>query len=291
MFTLSCESTVDLNLQYLTKRNIPVISYTYTVDGVEYEDDMRAGNGLAIFYNQLAAGKMPSTSLINVERYKQFFRSLLTSGDVLHVAFSGGLSQSANNAKLAAEQLQREFPDRKVLVVDSLCACVGYGMFVDSVADVRDSGKSLDEAYAWAMDNRLNVHHQFFPTTLTYFRRSGRVSGLKAFVGNIFKLCPIMRVDSCGKLIAYSKVMSESKAITKTLQEVEAKILDGQDYNGKLWVGHSDYISCANKIVTELKAKYPKADVRIYDIGPVIASHCGPGTLAVFFWGRSPRGK
>ena len=289
MFTLSCESTVDLNLAYLTRRNVAALAYTYTVGDVEYEDDMRAGNGLAVFYSQLASGKQPSTSLINVERYLDFFRAMLAKGDVLHVAFSGGLSKSADNAKLAADELAKEFPDRKIYVVDSLCACVGYGMFVDSIADVRDSGASIDEAYKWAMDNRLTVNHQFFPTTLAYFKRSGRVSGAKAFFGDLFKLCPIMKVDANGKLVAYAKVMSETKAIAKTLDEVAAKIQDGEQYCGKLWVGHSDYISCANKIVTELTRRYPKADVRTYDIGPVIASHCGPGTLAVFFVGTPSR--
>lgn len=286
MFTLSCESTVDLNLQYLIKRNIPAIAYTYIIDGKEYSDDMRAGNGLALFYNQLVSGKQPSTSLINVERYTEFFRSMLEKGDLLHVAFSSGLSQSANNAIAAAEALKKEFPNRKIYVVDSTCASVGYGLFVDSVADVRDSGASIEATYQWAMDNRRNVQHQFFPTTLTYFRRSGRVSGMAAFFGNILKLCPIMRVNHNGKLVAYAKVMSEKKAIAKTLEEVAANIRDGSAYDGKLWVGHSDYISCANNIVAELKVRYPRADVRTYDIGPVIASHCGPGTLAVFFWGN-----
>ena len=288
MFILSCESTVDLNLEYLTKRKIPAIAYTYTIDGTEYADDMRAGNGLAVFYNHLIAGKTPSTSLINVERYAEFFRSTSANGDVLHVASSGGLSQSAHNAKIAADLVAKEFPERKIFVVDSLCASVGYGLFVDSVADVRDSGATVEQAYRWAIDNRSSVHHQFFPTTLTYFKRSGRVSGAKAFFGNIFKLCPIMRVNNEGKLIAYAKVMSENKAIDKTLQEVANNIRDGEQYSGKLWVGHSDYISCANKIVAQLKAHYPKADIRTYDIGPVIASHCGPGTVAVFFCG-APR--
>lgn len=285
MFTLSCESTVDLTLAYLTKRNISALAYTYTIDGVEYTDDMRAGNGLSIFYSQLIAGKQPNTSLINVERYTEFFRSMLDKGDVLHIAFSSGLSQSYSNAVIAAELIAKEYPKRKIYVVDSGCACVGYGLFVDSVADIRDSGANIDKTYKWAMDNRRNVQHQFFPTTLTYFRRSGRVSGMQAFFGNILKLCPIMRVNYDGKLIAYAKVMSETKAIAKTLDEIAAHIRDSAEYDGKLWVGHSDYISCANRIVTELKARYPKADIRIYDIGPVIASHCGPGTLAVFFWG------
>ena len=133
MFTLSCESTTDLTLNHFNKRGISALPYTYTVDGVEYADDMREGNGLAIFYNHLIAGKRPTTSLINVEKYAAFFRPLLEKGDLLHVAFGSGLSQSASNAILAAEKLKEEFPERKIYVVDSLCACVGYGLFVDKI--------------------------------------------------------------------------------------------------------------------------------------------------------------
>ena len=287
MFILSCESTTDLTLQHFNKRSIPVLPYTYTVDGVEYADDMREGNGLALFYNQLTSGKHPTTSLINVDRYTAFFRPLLEKGDLLHVAFGSGLSQSAANAALAAEALKKEYPNRKIFVVDSLCACVGYGLFVDTLADMRDEGKDIAEIYEWAMNNRLKVNHQFFSTTLTYFRRSGRISGPAALIGNMLKLCPIMHLNAEGKIIAYAKVMSESKAISKTLDEVERLIDNGRDYCGKLWISHSQYISCANKVAAELKALYPKADVRIFDIGPVIASHCGPGTLAIYFFGNA----
>ena len=287
MFILSCESTTDLTLKHFSKRKVPVLHYSYTVDGVSYIDDMREGNGLAIFYNQLSLGKRPTTSLINVEKYTEFFRLLLQQGDVLHVAFSSGLSQSASNAMLAAEALKEEFPDRKIYVVDSLCASVGFGLFVDALADMRDEDKDIEEVYEWAMANRGKVNHQFFSTTLTYFRRSGRISGPAALIGNMLKLCPIMHLDGKGKIVAYTKVMSESKAITKTLDEIATLIDDGWDYGGKLWIGHSNYISSANKIMAELTNRYPNADVRVFDIGPVIASHCGPGTLAIFFFGAA----
>ena len=289
MFTLSCESTTDLNLQHFNKRNVPVLPYTYTVDGVDYVDDMREGNGLAIFYNQLASGKRPTTSLINVERYLDFFRPLLEKGDLLHIAFSSTLSHSCQNAMLAAEALKQEFPNRKIYVVDSYCACVGYGILVDTLADLRDNGKNIDYLYDWAQNNKLRVHHHFFSTTLTYFRRSGRLSGPAALIGNMLKLCPVVRLDANGKMIAYAKVMSESKAINKMLGDISVLIENGREYSGKLWLAHSDYISIANKVVEELKQTYPKADIRLFDIGPVVASHCGPGTLSMYFFGSAPR--
>ena len=287
MFTLSCESTTDLNIFHFNKRNVPVLPYTYTVDGVEYVDDMREGNGLAVLYSQLALGKHPTTSLINVERYLDFFRPLLEKGDLLHVAFSSSLSHSCQNAMLAAEALKQEFPHRKIYVVDSLCACVGYGILVDDLADLRDKGKNVDYLYNWALNNRLSVNHYFFSTTLTYFRRSGRLSGPAALIGNMLKLCPIVRLDGSGKMIAYAKVMSESKAVNKILADVAEVIENGTSYSGKLWLAHSDYIAVAKRVVAILKETYPKADVRLFDIGPVVASHCGPGTLSMYFHGAT----
>ena len=285
MFTLSCESTVDLTQEHLAKRNIPVLAYTYTVDGVEYIDDLRAGNGLALFYNQLAAGKMPSTSLINVDRYMEFFRAILEKGDLLHISFSSALSHSADNALKAAELLKTEFPTRRIYVVDSLCACVGYGLFVDCIADLRDEGKDIDYLYKWAQDKRYNVQHLFFSTTLKYFKRSGRLSGPAALFGSLLRLCPIMHTNREGKMIAYAKVMSETKAIAKTLEDIAKTIDNGGEYDGKIWLAHSDYISSATKMVEQLKIAYPKADIRVFDIGPVVASHCGPGTQSVYYWG------
>ena len=289
MFTLSCESTTDLTLQHWSKRNVPVLPYTYSVDGVEFADDMREGNGLAIFYNQLNSNKRPMTSLINVEKYTEFFRPLLEKGDLLHVAFGSGLSHSCANAIFAAEELKKEFPDRKIYVVDSLAACVGYGILVDVMADLRDEGKNIDELFDWANDNKLKVHHHFFSTTLTYFRRSGRLSGPAALIGNVLKICPIVRLNAECKMIAYTKVMGESKALGKMLADIEGLVEDGHDYSGRMWLAHSDYISMAMKAVEELKKSYPKADIRVFDIGPVVGAHCGPGTLSMYFWGAADR--
>ena len=285
MYTISCESTVDLDLQHMNNRQIPTIAYTYTIDGQEYVDDMRSGNGLALFYNKLAAGKNSHTSLINVERYKDFFRPLLDKGDLLHVVFSSALSNSVVNALNAAEQLREEYPDRKIYILDSTCACVGLGMFADCLADLRDSGKNIDEVYQWALLNRGKVHHIFYSTTLTYFRRSGRVGAATALVGNLLHICPVMNTDINGKIVPVARCMSETKAVGKLLDKIAQTVRDGADYDGKLWLGHSDYISAANNVATKLKLAYPKADIRLFDIGPVIASHCGPGTVFVCYWG------
>ena len=144
-FQLSCESTVDLSYDYISGRDISVIFYTYAVDGKEYVDDMgRNPNALPEFFQLLKEGKMPATSQINTFRYEEYFEELLKKGDVLHIAFGTGMTPSYRNAVEAAEILKKKYPDRKLVVIDSLCSCFGYGILVDSAADMRDKGASLE---------------------------------------------------------------------------------------------------------------------------------------------------
>ena len=174
-FILSCCSTVDLPYSYMESRHIPVLFYTYVVDGVTYDDDMgRDPQALPRFYQFLREGRLPQTSQINVAQYAEFFESLLQQGDVLHIAFTSGQSGSVHNAFLAADMLKEKYPDRKLVVIDSLCSSSGYGLLVDTVADMRDAGATQDEAAQWVLDNRNKVHHQFFSTDMTQFRRTGR---------------------------------------------------------------------------------------------------------------------
>ena len=177
-FQLSCESTVDMPYSHIHGRDIPVLFYSYTVDGTQYIDDMgRDPEALPRFYRFLAEGKLPSTSQLNTVQYMEFFEPLLQKGDLLHIAFGSGMTNSVANAFQAAEQLREKYPDRRLVVIDSLCSSSGYGLIEDTAADMRDEGKTVDETEAWVMSMRNRVHHQFFSTDLTFFRRSGRVSG------------------------------------------------------------------------------------------------------------------
>ena len=145
-FILSCESTIDLPYSYCEQRDIPVLFYSYQVDGVSYEDDMgRDPEALPQFYGFLDAGKLPSTAQLNEFQYETFFDALLQQGDVLHIAFGSGMTASVQNAMLAAETLREKYPERKLTVIDSLCSSSGYGLLVDGAADLRDEGRSMDE--------------------------------------------------------------------------------------------------------------------------------------------------
>lgn len=288
-FTLSCCSTVDLPYSYMESRDIPVLFYTYVVDGVEYDDDMgRDPEALPRFYRFIREGKLPQTSQINVAAYMEFFERLLQKGDLLHIAFTSGQSGSVHNAFLAAEELRQKYPDKKLIVIDSLCSSSGYGLLVDSAADLRDQGKSLEEVEQWVLAHRNRVHHQFFSSDMTQFRRTGRVSGAAATVATVLNICPIMRLDDTGSIKAYSKVRGKKKAVEVTVETMAQCAEGGADYDGKCFVCHSQCPQDAQLLIDAIEQRFPKLKgrIRLCDIGTIIGSHAGPGTVAVFFYGN-----
>ena len=289
-FTLSCCSTVDLPYSYMENRDIPVLFYTYVVDGREYDDDMgRDPEALPRFYTFLKEGKLPQTSQINVAAYTEFFEKLLDKGgDVLHIAFTSGQFGSVHNAFLAAEELKDRYPGQRLVVIDSLCSSSGYGLLVDYAADMRDEGKTLDEVAQWVLDNRNKVHHQFFSSDMTQFHRTGRVSGAAAAVATVLNICPIMRLDDKGAIKAYSKVRGKKKAVETTVDTMEQCARNGRDYDGKCFVCHSQCPEDARLVIEAVEERFPKlkGKIRLCDIGTIIGSHAGQGTVAVFFMGN-----
>ncbi len=288
-FILSCESTVDLPYSYVTGRGLEILFYTYSVDGKTYVDDMgKDPESLPNFYKHLAEGHIPTTSQINQYAYEEFFRKILSEGhDLLHLCFGTGMTNSYNQALLAQESIIKEFPERKLIVIDTTCSSSGYGLIVDDAADLYEEGKSIDEIASFVESNKLNIHHQFFTTDLKYFKRTGRVSGPAASIGAILKICPLMHLNKKGKIIAYSKVMGKKKAINATLDWMEEHANNGKDYNGKCFISHSNALEDANTVKGLIEERFPnlKGKVKIYDIGTIIASHTGPGTVALYFQG------
>ncbi len=292
-FLLSCESTVDVPFAYMHSRGIPVIFYSYIIDEQPYPDDMgRDPEALPRFYAFLDAGKLPSTSQINQFAYYDYFKELLEQGgDVLHIAFGSGMTQSVNQAYEAAEQLRAEFHGPAAGSDRLLCSSSGYGLLVDGAADLRDADKSMDETIDWVMAWRKRVHHQFYSTDLQYFRRGGRVSGPAATIGSILGICPIMRLDDRGRIIAYDKARGKKAAVRTTVDMMAAHAVGGTDYSGKCWICHSNCLEQAEITRDAVRARFPHVqEIRIFDIGTIIASHAGPGTVAVFFFGdeRAP---
>lgn len=279
-FILSCESTIDLPYSYCEARGIPVLFYSYQVDGVSYEDDMgRDPAALPRFYGFLDEGKLPTTAQLNEFQYETFFDALLQQGDVLHIAFGSGMTASVQNAMLAAESLREKYPERKLVVIDSLCSSSGYGLLVDGAADLRDAGKSMDEIADWTMAMRQNVHHQFYSTELKFYRRSGRMSGAAAAIGTVLGICPIMRLDDKGRIIAYDKVRGKKNAVARTVETMKRHAQGGVDYAGKAFICHSNCLSDALATKAAVEAAFPHLDgeVRICDIGTIVAPTPAPG--------------
>lgn len=287
-YILSCCSTIDLTKEYIDKRDIHMISFHYSLGGKEYVDDLGQTMPMQEFYRRMAEGEMTRTSQVNVEEYIEYFEPFLKQGkDILHLTLSSGISGTINSCRIAKEDLEERYPDRKIMVLDSLAASSGYGLLMDKLADLRDQGKSIEEVAEWAQDHRLELNHWFFSGDLTFFIRGGRISPPAGFVGKVLNICPFMNVDLNGKLIVRQKVRTKKKVIQTMANKCLELIKDGKNYSEKIYMSNSACYEDARKVADLLEAELPdmKGKVEIFDIGTTIGSHTGPGTVALFFWG------
>lgn len=287
-FILTCCSTADMRRDYFIQRQIPYVCFHYTMDGVTYSDDLGESISFEEFYDRIAKGAMPITSQVNVDEYCQFFEQFLKEGkDVLHLTLSSGISGTYNSACVAREEMQLKYPDRTIEVVDSLGASSGYGLLVDAVADLRDKDVSLEEAKKWAEENRLFVHHWFFSTDLTSFKRGGRISATSAMLGTVLNICPLMNINESGRLVPVQKIRTKKKAIQEIVRMMELHAAGGLYYNGKCFISNSACESDAREVAAQIEQRFLKLSgpVVINSVGTVIGSHTGPGTVALFFFG------
>lgn len=288
-FLLTCCSTTDLEKNDFISNNINYVAFHYTMDGVEYEDDFGEKIPYAEFYDRIAKGSTPSTSQVNSEQYIKFWEPFLQEGkDILHISFSSGLSGSYNSALLAKRYLDEKYPERKLLVVDSLCASSGYGMLMMYLVDLKNEGKTIDGCYEWAEENKLKVHHWFFATDLTSFKRGGRISSTSFFLGQLLKICPLLNVDNTGHLVPRKKVRTKEKVMIEMIKRMEENADKGLEYDEKCYICNSACKEDAEKLASLIEEKFKnlKGKIRIFSIGTVIGSHTGPGTVALFFMGK-----
>ena len=287
-FVLSCCSPADLSKDYFARRNIHVIFFHFEVDGESMLDDCGESLPPEELFRRMDAGAMTHTSQVSVGEYEEAWRKLLEEGkDILHITLSSGISGSYQSAMIAKGDLEKEFPDRKLYVVDSLGASSGYGLLVDALADLRDAGKSIDEIYEWAEKNKKTVHHWFFSTDLTYFIRGGRVSKGAGLVGQMLNICPLLNVDYLGRLTTREKVRGKKKVILRTLEKMKQCANGGTEYNGKCYISQSACYDDARQLADMIERDFPKLNgkVEIYPIAATIGCHTGPGTVALFFFG------
>ena len=288
-YILSCCSTADLTKNIFEKRQISYICFHYELDGKQYPDDLGETMPFDQFYQAMAEGADTKTSQVNVDEFCNYFEPFLKEGkDILHLTLSSGISGVYNSACVAQEMMQEKYPDRKIYVLDSLSASSGYGLFMDRLADMRDAGKSIDELYQWAQDHRENLQHWFFTSDLTFLIRGGRVSKAAGLIGGMMNICPLMTVDPEGKLVARQKVRTKKKVIQAIVDKMAETAENGTDYSGKCYISNSACEEDAEAVAKLIEERFPRLQgrVAIFSIGTTIGSHTGPGTVALFFWGK-----
>ena len=282
-FKIITDSGCDLSAEGYAKLDVHCVPLSVEFKG-QVNDD-RNDDSLKDFYNGLREGEHARTSAVNPQSWKDAMVPYLKEGkDILVLAFSSGLSTTAQSAMIAASELEEKFPERKILVCDTLCASMGQGLLLWYACRRRDEGASLEETHAWVEENKQNLCHWFTVDDLFYLKRGGRISGATALVGTMLSIKPVLHVDSEGHLVSVSKARGRKAAINALAQKV-GELGEGFD-NSTMFISHGDCREDAEYLADILREKYGAKDVQISYVGAVIGSHAGPGVLALFFLGK-----
>ena len=282
-YIITVNSTVDTGKEWLEERNVPVIPLKYTIDGQEYTD--MYGLSDKEFFQKLREGKMSVTSQINPEEAKEMLEPYVKEGkDVLHLAFSSALSGTCNSMKIAAEELQEEYPEAKVIVVDTLCACMGEAMLLYYALKQKEAGKTIEEVAQWVEENKLHVCHNVTVDDLFHLHRGGRVSKTAAVLGTMVKVKPIIHMDDNGALQVIGKERGRKKSL-HMIVDMAVERSKGWD-NEIIMITHGDCLEDAEYVAKLVREKMGVENVFIHNIGTVIGSHTGPGVVATFCMGN-----
>lgn len=287
-YVISCCSTADLSAKKYEELGVSYICTTFRLNGTTYNDDLGQTISYKEFYKAMEDGAETSTSQINQDEFKDYFREILSKGnDLIHLSLSTGISGTYNSARLAVEEMRQEFPDRKIYLVDSLAASSGYGLLMTKLSELKAGGMGIDELYKWAEDNKNKLHHWFFTTDLTYLVRGGRVSKASGFIGGVLGICPLMDVNDEGKLTARAKIRGKKRVIPEIVDRMKEHAQNALQYSDRCYISCSACFDDAETVAELVEEAFPdlKGKVEIYDIGTTIGSHTGPGTVALFFWG------
>ena len=287
-FVITTENAADLPESYLQENEIGILSLYYTIDGVTYgpgcEPELKAED----FYQRMREGAMPRTQQVNPEQAVCKFRQYLEQGkDILHIALTSAVSGSCNSARMAAEELKEEFPERTITVVDTLVGTLCEGMVVEQVVRMRKAGKTLAEAAQWVRENI--PHFCLYATVddLKHLYRGGRVSKTTALFGTAIGIKPILKLNDDGNLIPVGKVRGRKQSIQALVQHMEEKVGRFLPQNDTVYISHGDCMEDALYLAELVKEKFGIVKAMIHHIGPVIGSHAGPGALTLSFMGES----
>lgn len=282
-YIVTVNSTVDVPREWLEERHVPFIPLKYTIDGETYTDMM--GLSAKEFFQKLREGKMSVTSQVNADEARAIMEPFLKEGkDILHLGFSSGLSGTVNSMKIAADELSEEYPDRKIIVVDTLCACMGEALLLYYVLKQKESGKTIEEAAQWAEENKLHVCHNVTVDDLNHLHRGGRVSKTAAVLGSMVQIKPMIQVDNDGKLQVIGKERGRKRSLNKIV-DLALEQAEGWE-NEIIMITHGDCIEDAEYVAKLVREKFGVDNILISNIGTVIGSHTGPGVVAVFSMGK-----
>lgn len=291
MFKIITDSTTDLPTEYLEEHNVGCLAISYILDGITYgrERQLDWKNFYACMRDE---GKMPTTSQINPAEAKEQLEEYIKDGagrEILYLAFSSGLSGTCGNIRMAAEELMEEHPDVKIIVVDSLGASMGEGLFVHKAVRMRDEGKSMEETAEWLEKHVLNFTHVFTVDDLYHLYRGGRVSKTAAVLGTMISIKPKLHVDDAGHLILIGKVRGRKKSLSALVDYMGEKMGSWTEENRRdyVFISHGDALEDAEYVRDLIKERYGCRNFLINHIGPTIGAHSGPGTIALFFMGES----
>ena len=281
-FKIVTDSCCDLPAEMITELDLGIAFLSLELDGRAYAEGEMTPVEL---YNHMRHGKTPKTSAVNPDGWAAAIRPALQAGqDVLVLAFSSALSATCQNAFIAAEELREEFPDRKLLVIDSLCAAIGLGLLVHTAARLRSQGKSIDETAAWIEAHKLNICHWVTVEDLMHLKRGGRVSAATAVVGTMLNIKPIIRVDDNGKLESLAKCRGRKAALNHLLDRMVESF--DPEIDDTVFIGHGDCLADAQYLESKIRERFGVKNVYINYIGAVVGSHTGPGVAVIFFYGR-----
>lgn len=284
-YVIMTDSCCDLTDRMARELELEVLPLTMHMDGQDYPNDL-AGTAISNqeFYKRIRAGKLATTSAVNVGQFQDAMRRVLESGrDIVCVCFSSALSTTYQSAVIAAEDLRAEFPEAEIHVVDSLSASLGQGLLLYLAVEQKRKGLTAAELAKWVEDNRLTVCHWFTVDDLNFLKRGGRVSATTALLGTMLSIKPIMHTSDEGKLVPVSKARGRKAAIAALLDKIEA--LGIHPERQTMFICHADCEEDAKAVAQTIQNRFGTPTVHINYIGPVIGSHTGPNTMGIFFVG------
>lgn len=283
-FAILTDSCCDLPHALLTQLDVTVLPLAFIMEQITYYNypdnrDMSSEE----FFRQLRQGQVATTAAVNVGQYQEAMEKVLEEGqDVLVLSFTSALSSCYQSATIAAEDLAERYPQRKIYVVDTLCASMGQGLLVYFAGKKRAAGASIQEVHRWAEETKLSVCHQFTVDDLGCLKRGGRISAATAVVGTMLSVKPLLQVDGQGMLVSSGK----SRGRNSALKDLVKRVVDtAQPDLDTIFLSHGDCLDEATTVAEALRQHFPAAHIEIAPIGPVIGAHAGPGTVAIFYLG------